>query len=247
MITQKKKEPIMVSMYLVQMLFADGLYWLIRDYYYEHDKGTGFINAFGIMFEEYFMELADIYLIKDMWHKIPEQDKKSADFFVEFDDAVFLFELKSGLLGIKAKQQAPDVKQIDTFYKNNILEAYEQLKMSEKEYLGQKPVIKVFLLYESMMNTQIVMSSIPKIFFDDSRFYIMTIEDLEVMLATYKNDEEKFAKVVKTLVDNQNSNAQVTSVLHVLNDCDAVGDMHFIEDRDYFMKIAKRMKQELEV
>lgn len=199
------------------------------------------------MFEEYFMELAEIYLSEDMWYKIPEQDKKSADFFVEFEDAVFLFELKSGLLGIKAKQQAPDVQQIDTFYKRNILEAHEQLKMSEKEYSGQKPVIKIFLLYESMTNTQIVMSSIPEIFVDDNRCYIMTIEDLEMMLATYKNDKEKFVKVVKTLVDNQNSNAQVTSVLHVLNDCDAVEDMHFIEDRDYFMKIAKRMEQELEV
>lgn len=246
-ITQKNKEPIMVSMYLVQMLFADGLYWLIRDYYYKNGKGTGFIIAFGTMFEEYFMELAEIYLSEGMWHKIPEQDKKSADFFVEFEDAVFLFELKSGLLGIKAKQQAPDVQQIDTFYKRNILEAHEQLKMSEKEYHGQKPVIKIFLLYESMTNTQIVMSSIPEIFVDDSRCYIMTIEDLEMMLATYKNDKEKFVRVVKTLVANQNSNTQVTSVLHVLNDCDAVGDMHFIGDRDYFMKIAKKMECELDI
>ena len=244
-ITQKNKEIIMVSMYLVQMLFADGLYWLIRDYYYKNGKGTGFINAFGTMFEEYFMELAETYLTEDMWRKIPEQEKKSADFFVEFEDAAFLFELKSGLLGIKAKQQAPDVQQIDTFYKRNILEAYEQLKMSEMEYKGQKPVVKIFILYESMTNTQIVMSSIPEIFVDDSRCYIMTIEDLEMMLATYKNDKEKFAKVVKRLIDNQNSNAQATSVLHVLNDCDAVGDMHFIENRDYFMKIAKRMEQEL--
>ena len=68
-----------------------------------------------------------------------------------------------------------------------------------------------------------------------------------MMLATYRNGKEKFEKVVKALVTNQNSNAQVTSVLHVLNDCDAVGDMHFIEDRDYFMKIAKRMEKELEV
>ena len=73
-----------------------------------------------------------------------EQDKKSADFFVEFEDAVFLFELKSGLLGIKAKQQAPDVQQIDTFYKRNILEAHEQLKMSEKEYSGQSRLLKFF-------------------------------------------------------------------------------------------------------
>ena len=59
--------------------------------------------------------------------------------------------------------------------------------------------------------------------------------------------ERKYVRIVKSLVANQNSNAQVTSVLHVLNDCDAVGDMHFIEDRDYFMKIVKRMEQELEV
>lgn len=246
-ITQKNKETIMVSMYLVQMLFADCLYWLIRDYYYINGKGTGFINAFGTMFEEYFTELAEIYLAEGIWHKIPEHEKKSADFFVEFEEVVFLFELKSGLLGIKAKQQAPDVQQIDTFYKRNILEAYEQLKISEMEYQGQKQVIKIFLLYESMTNTQIAMSSIPEIFVDDTRCYIMTIEDLEMMLATYKNDQEKFAKVVKILLDNQNSNTQVTSVLHVLNDCDAVGDMHFIEDRDYFMKIAKRMECELDI
>ncbi len=30
------------------------------------------------------------------------------------------------------------------FTKRNILEAHEQLKMSEKEYQGQKPVIKIF-------------------------------------------------------------------------------------------------------
>ena len=93
-----------------------------------------------------------------------------------------------------------------------------------------------------MTNTQIVMSSIPEIFVDDSRCYIMTIEDLEMMLATYRNDKEKFTEIVKALIDNQNSNAQVTSVLHVLNDCDAVGDMHFIGERDYFMNSGEALE-----
>ena len=57
-----------------------------KTYYYKNGKGTGFIIAFGTMFEEYFMELAEIYLSEGMWHKIPEQDKKSADFFVEFEN-----------------------------------------------------------------------------------------------------------------------------------------------------------------
>ena len=83
---------------------------------------------------------------------------------------------------------------IDIFYKRNILEAHEQLKISEMEYQGKKPVIKIFLLYESMTNTQIVMSSIPEIFVDDSRCYIMTIEDLEMMLVTYKNDKENLRR-----------------------------------------------------
>ena len=126
------------------MMIADGLYWLIRDYYHNNHWGQKFINAFGEMFEDYFEELAGLYLPKNSWHKIPEERKKSADYYVEVDEAVFLFELKSGLLGLGAKQQVPDVGQIDTFYNRNIKEAYEQLKVSEQEYRGEKPVIKVF-------------------------------------------------------------------------------------------------------
>ena len=57
-ITQKTKETIAVSFYLVQMMIADGLYWLIRDYYHNNHWGTKFIIAFGEMFEDYFEELA---------------------------------------------------------------------------------------------------------------------------------------------------------------------------------------------
>ena len=79
-----------------------------------------------------------LYLPKNSWHKIPEERKKSADYYVEVDEAVFLFELKAGLLGLGAKQQVPDVGQIDIFYNRNIKEAYEQLKASEQEYKGHR-------------------------------------------------------------------------------------------------------------
>lgn len=244
-VTQKTKETIAVSIYLVQMMMADGLYWLIRDYYQEHNWGLKFINAFGEMFENYFEEIASLYLPEKAWYKIPEQRKKSADYFIEVDEAVLLFELKSGLLGIGAKQQVPDVQQIDKFYDRNIREAYEQLKASEQAYDGEKPVIKVFLLYENMTNTQIIMSSIPEIFVEDRRCYIMTIEDLEMMLATYKNDRNKFDKIVKALAENQNSNIHYESVLKVLNDYGAIGNMHFVDERDYYGKIMKKLEIEL--
>ena len=143
-ITQKKREKLAVSIYLVQMMLADGLYWLIRDYYHNNQKGQVFVNAFGEMFEDYFEELMGEYLKNGFWHKIPENKKKSADYYVEFEKAVFIFELKSGMLGIGAKQQTPNVDLIDIFYKRNIEKAYKQLKNSELEYKGDKPVIKIF-------------------------------------------------------------------------------------------------------
>ena len=244
-ITQKTKETIAVSFYLVQMMIADGLYWLIRDYYHNNHWGTKFIIAFGEMFEDYFEELAGLYLPKNSWHKIPEERKKSADYYVEVDEAVFLFELKSGLLGLGAKQQVPDVGQIDIFYNRNIKEAYEQLKASEQEYKGEKPVIKVFLLYESMTNTQMIVGSLPEIFEQDPRCYIMTIDDLEMLLATYKKDKSRFDDVVKALVENKRGGNDYKSVLEILNIYQAVGDMHFIEERDYFKKIVEKLEKKL--
>lgn len=243
-ITKKTKESIMVSYYLLVMTFADGLYWLVRDYYRNNNLGQQFINAFGEMFEDYFEELVSIYLDEKQWFKIPEQKKKSADYLVEFDDVILLFELKSGLLGIGAKQQVPDIQQIDEFYKRNILEAYGQLKNSEEEFRGEKPILKIFLLYESATNMQIIMSSIPDIFVKDKGCYIMTIEDLEMLLATYQNDREKFKKVIRALINNENTEGKSESVLKVLNEYGAIGDMHFIDERDYFANILKRFEDD---
>ena len=244
-ITQKTKEAIAVSFYLVQMMIADGLYWLIRDYYHNNHWGQKFINAFGEMFEDYFEELAGLYLPQNSWYKIPEERKKSADYYVEVDEAVFLFELKSGLLGLGAKQQVPDVGQIDTFYNRNIKEAYEQLKVSEQEYRGEKPVIKVFLLYESMTNTQMIVASLPEIFEQDPRCYIMTIDDLEMLLATYKEDKGKFDDVVRAFIQNKRGDKDCKSALELLNLYQAVGDMHFIGERDYLKKIVEKLEKEL--
>lgn len=143
--TQRNQETLLVSMHLLQMVFANSLYWLERDYYHDNNMGQAFLNAFGGMFEDYFKELAGQYLEDDMWDKIPEGKGKSADFYIEFDRVLFVFELKSGIMGIGAKQQMPDLEQIDKFYERNIREAYEQLIASETAFQAKgKPIIKVF-------------------------------------------------------------------------------------------------------
>lgn len=55
--TQRHGEYLAVSMYLVAMIVGNGLYWLVRDYYFK--QGTQkFVNAFGLLFEDYIKDLA---------------------------------------------------------------------------------------------------------------------------------------------------------------------------------------------
>ena len=167
-----------------------------------------------------------------------QNKKKSADYYVEFEKAVFIFELKSGMLGIGAKQQTPNVDLIDIFYKRNIEKAYKQLKNSELEYKGDKPVIKIFLLYESMpSNTQMIISSLPELFEKDSNCYVMTIEELEMFLTTYKKDRVKFDNIVSRLITSENGARRYKSVFEVLREYQATENMQFTGEKDYFEKI----------
>ena len=123
-----------------------------------------------------------------------------------------------------------------------------ELKARAKESLKGHywEAIKVFLLYENITNSQIIMSSLPEIFLNDSRCYIMTIEDLEMLLATYKMEKDKFDEIIRILINNENNSTHYESVLRVLNEYKAVGNMHFVEERDYFEKIMSKLKEELE-
>lgn len=244
--TQKSKEYIMVSMYLLQMVIADGLYWLIRDYYLNNKMGQAFMNAFGEMFENYFEELMIEYMPDDSWHKIATQKKKSADYYVEIENVIFLFELKSGLMRIGGRQQTPNIEQIDDFYRRNIVEAYEQLKNSAEDYQGIRPVIKIFLLYEFTNNTQLIMSSIPEIFDNDKECYIMSIQDLEIFLATYKNERNKFSKVVEVMLNRSSKETEYSSVLNILNDQQAINNFHFVEEKDYLKKLIDKLEIEFD-
>ena len=48
------------------------------------------------------------------------------------------------------------------------------------------------------------------------------------------------------LVENKRGGNDYKSVLEILNIYQAVGDMHFIGERDYFNKIEKKLEKELE-
>ena len=141
-----------------------------------------------------------------------------------------------------AQQQNPDIAEIDKFYDRNIYEAYEQLKNSEKDLaIKGKQIVKIFLLYEFTNNTQIMMLSMPELFEADNNLYIMSILDLEMLLATYKHNRESFLKVIQELKDMKSCEERI-SFLKILDDNGATGNLHFIDERDYFDKILHKMK-----
>ena len=150
-------------------------------------------------------------------------------------------------MGIGAKQQVPEVDLIEKFYSRNIREAYEQLKASEKVYQQKgKRIIKVVLLYEFTNNTQIMMSSLPEIFEKDKDAYILTISDLEMFLATYKYERQKFQSVINDLIENV-LDENKKCFLYILNKHGAIGNLHFIKERDYFSKILQKLEMDFEV
>ena len=51
---------------------------------------------------------------------------------------------------------------------------------------------------------------------------------------------------MKALVENKRGGNDYKSVLEILNIYQAVGDMHFIGERDYFNQIEKKLEKELE-
>jgi len=177
----QKGTTLMTNFYLVERLISDGLYWLVRDYYYS-DNRQDFVNDFGNMFESYFHELLSTYLSKEQYEKIKESNNKSVDYILFFERSTILVELKSALIPLESKQQNPILEKFDAFFKNNIEKACKQLQVSEKELNNGKPFIKFILLYENILNTVLIQATVPDIAGLNKNTYIITISDVENFL-----------------------------------------------------------------
>lgn len=244
--TDRGPKYIASSMHLIAMTIADGLYWLVRNYYCDKNSQK-FVNAFGYMFEDYFCELADRYLDKDQFKKLPQKNnQKGADYKIEFNNAILIIEQKSALLGLNAKQQIPDFECIDKFYSRNVIEAYEQIQSTVEGAKEEKPILKIILLYENFFNTGLIEASIPEIFEKDRCCWIMTIRDWEVLLVTYKKDSVKCSELISKLLTNKQENLTSSqSALSLLDDMKLLKNSVFEGEFDYFQMAMKRLEFDL--
>ena len=155
------------------------------------------------MFEDYLKELSEKYFSKDQWHVIPLSNKKntkSADFYFDLGDAIFIIEQKSSLIRLTAKQQVPDLNALNKFISNTLVEAYEQIQSTCKQLNISKPIIKVILLYETIPNIGLIETAVPEIFEKDDNCYIMTILEVEILFYLWLVDKKKCSELIQKMI-----------------------------------------------
>ncbi len=245
--TQKTGTTIMSSMYLVAMLIGNGLYWVVRDYYKERKQQT-FVNAFGLLFEDYITNLAKTYCSEDEWRHLVGGRKKQADFYFDFGSAQLIVEAKSALLGLDGRQQDPNTDTIDRFYRNTIQEAYQQLQGSYNELfsVAPTPLLKIILLYDEFSNTAIIEQSISEMFLNDPTCYIMTVRDFEILLYTHKHNYPQFKNVLNSMAHPKVESTGRKCATVILEEYSLRDNLHLDGEMDYFKILLKHFDSQLE-
>mgnify|MGYP001049976834 CR=1 FL=1 len=225
------------SVYAVGFLLGNGLYWLCRDYYKNDDQK--FPNAFGNLFEDYIKELLSTYCNNEEWKIIPQGKQKGADYIFIFNSLQIIVESKSSLLNLDAKQQIPNLKSANNFYKKTIKESYKQLNGSYEIYKDKvkTPTIKVILLYDEFSNTAIIEQGMPEIFQDDRLCFVMTIRQLEILLYLHKNETDKFNLVINKILEATSANGETMNFDAIFDELSIYKNMHIDYRLDYVKPI----------
>lgn len=244
--TDRTNSVIVSSMFSVAMLVGNGLYWIARDYY--KDSGQTFVNAFGLLFEEYVIELFSRYCDCSEWIRLTEGKDKGADFLFYFGDVQILIEAKSSLIGLEAKQQMPNSKTIDKFIHNTVQQAYQQLNSSllRDEIKTDVPILKFLLLYDEFSNTAIIQRSIEEIFVKDPTCYIITIRDLEILLYSHHNNDKLFRRALYELTNLDCTDSERKSITALLDGLNLTENFHLQGEMDYFRRLLDGFRKKYE-
>ena len=245
-LTTREERYLASSLFLVAMGAANGLYWLVRDYYLKRNSQS-FVNKFGYLFEDYIKDLANRYCEGNKWRVLPVGKEKGADFYFDFGSLGMLVESKTALLRLDAKQQLPNLDSINAFYQNNIREAYDQLQNSYKQFTPSDiPIIKVILLYDEFSNTAIMEKSLTEVFERDSLCYIMTIRDFEILLHLYHNDTELCSKVLDEIIAQTRTEVPHQTIDALLQNESLFQNRHLQGELDFMSHNLKRFENALD-
>ncbi|MBP3620908.1 MAG: hypothetical protein J6J16_03995 [Lachnospiraceae bacterium] len=217
----QKGDIVSVSTYLNFFLCEHCILWLVRDYFNKQDS-QDFTNYFGGLFERYFGEILEFCLLEKEYERIEESNNdERADWKLSVGEYKFLVEQKSTVMRLSAKQQQTDVEAIKDFAKRTVLKAMSQLHHTEKQYNDGK-YIKIILLYEDYLNPALLdkIASMPECKVDnDNYFWIVTIEEMEMLLNLARCDRELFNIIIEEKIDREiNHSLAGKSIMQLLNE-----------------------------
>jgi hypothetical protein len=235
--------------FLVISLFINSNYWIIREKYKNSDTDNQrFINAFGKYFEGYFEELLENCLPQGTFDRIGECDKKRADWHIKLSSYDFLVEQKSGLSILNIKQNEPNIVSMKQHIVKNWGKAVRQLDETEKS-LGLKNAIKIILVYEDYYKSE----SLELLFeidpdlksLNNRKFWLLTINELEMLLYLYENDTQLFYEIIKekdnleTSLSTEGRDMEIIMKKHKINRNKYLEDYGINNQFDRIVKLIK--------
>ena len=143
-------EYIVPSVFTMFANFSDKLSWLLKDEFKSKSSGRNtFVNKFGNIFENYIYEILIKQYGKGNVEKIPRvEGEKSADFIIKGNEYLFLIEVKSGVARASAKLENLDIKSLEFYIDNNVVDAMKQLDASANKLKDSRNMVCIILNYD---------------------------------------------------------------------------------------------------
>lgn len=202
---------ISINPFLLLCTFVNSNFWVIRNKYMNANKDTQrFTNAFGKYFEIYFEEILHNCLPKEQFENIQESsDGKRADWHITIGEYHFLVEQKSAISMLGIKQSKPDVEAMKKHILKNWGEAVEQLVETQQFYKLDN-AIKIILVYEDYYNSLCLdtLFDLNPNLTNDKNYWLVSIQDFERLIYTYKTDPKKFFKIVNEKIEAERTQSK---------------------------------------
>lgn len=190
--------------HLIQSLFVNSNYWIIRNKYQKRNSQQ-FINAFGIYFEMYVEELLEYCLKPIQFKHIEENNKrKCADWLIKIGNYTFIVEQKSAISLLGIKQNQPDVEAMKKHILKNWGEAVRQLSETQHDLNISKP-IKIILVYEDYYKAECLseLFDLDDSLENDYNYWLVNIREFEMFLMTHKSSPDIFLKIVEEKIKSE--------------------------------------------
>lgn len=184
--------------FLLLNTFSSAEFWVMRNHYKNSQK---FTNAFGMYFEMYVEELLSNCLPQESYRMIqPSKKEKRADWYLKLGTYDILIEQKSSLSLLGIKQNHPDISAMRNHINKHWGEAVAQLERTQQAENLSDP-IKIILVYEDYYKSECLdeLFEMNKELKDDGKYWLVTINEFEVLLTLYKNNPSLALTIIKDM------------------------------------------------